>query len=222
MRIMGFALALAAASPALAQQAGSAPAPVPVATDPARLAAAQRTIDMVWPIGTLKRVMKTNMDAVMDMAMSSTLGMSAGTLANMGGAELPAGQKDESLGELAVKADPHFKERFRITMGVMSDGMSAVMTGMEPEMRAAMAGAYARRFTTAELNDMNAFFATPSGRRYASESVTIMQDAELMRAMQALHPRLMGAMPGIIDKVKTATAHLPPAPAPADTEEQEQ
>lgn len=182
--------------------------------DPARLAAARPVIDKLWPLGTYKKMMDRTLDAMMDSMLASMFDMKASDLAAMGGANASEARKlgDASLNDLARAGDPHFEERMRITMQVMMGEMTTLMTKVEPDVRQAMATAYARRFTLAQLGDIDRFFATPTGRIYAGESLLLMSDPEMIKAMQAFTPELMKAMPGIIEKTKQATAHLPLPP----------
>lgn len=84
-----------------------------------------------------------------------------------------------------------------------------LMTQFEPDIREGLASAYAGRFDTKQLQEMNAFFATPTGRAYAADSYIVMMSPEVMSKMQGLVPRLMKEMPAVIEKVKAATASLP-------------
>lgn len=208
MRYLMIVLALAGAAPAAAQQSTEPSAPV---ADPARFAAAQRIIDLVWPVGTFRRVMESSMQATVDSSLESVLGMRIG---DNPPASAAAGSADANarLRERAGAADPHFRERYRITMDVMMKDMTEILSAFEPQVRRTMASIYARRFTESELNELNLFFSTPTGRRYASEAIAMMNDPELNAAMQSFTPRLVQAMPGIAEKVKKATAHLPPPP----------
>jgi hypothetical protein len=88
------------------------------------------------------------------------------------------------------------------------------MNDVEPEVRAAMARAYARRFTVAQLGDLERFFATPTGAVYANESMMLMMGPDMMQAMQSFMPRLMKEMPTIMARVQEATKDLPPIPTP--------
>jgi hypothetical protein len=129
----------------------------------------------------------------------------------------------KTLGELAREKDPHFEERLTITNRVMSDEIGKVMEAAEPEIREGMAQLYARRFTKAELGDVLAFFRTPSGRTYASQLMPMMSDPEFQKSMTGMATKMMQAMPGIVERVKKATEHLPPPPkdeekAPAKAE----
>jgi hypothetical protein len=61
-----------------------------------------------------------------------------------------------------------FRQRTDLSMTVMRDEMTTMMTQFEPDMRAGLAEAYARRFSAAQLDEMNRFFATPTGSEYAA------------------------------------------------------
>src|SRR3546814_18844746 len=48
-----------------------------------------------------------------------------------------------------------------------------------PGLFDAMARAYARRFTVAQLGEIETFFRTPTGRIYVTESMNIMSDPDI-------------------------------------------
>lgn len=229
----------ALAGPAIAQTAPSAPPPPPALftpmpippTDPVRLAAAKPVIDLVWPIGTYARVMNTMMDQIAQGAMAQMFNMKPEDLvAGMGpkpggkpGDTPPAKAGDkvadktgdkpaesETLGQMAAKGDPYFQQRMQITMHVMGEEMGKLMTEIEPEVRDALAHAYARRFTVVQLGELDRFFATPTGRAYAADSMTLMMSPDMMQAMQGFLPRMIKAMPAMMVRVADATKDLPP------------
>lgn len=109
----------------------------------------------------------------------------------------------------------------RITNKVMMGEMGAIMSKVEPAVRDGLANAYARKFTAAQLRDLNRFFETPTGRFYAAESMMLFMDPEVMKSSMAMVPDLMKAMPAIGEKVKQATAHLPPPPNEQEEEGEE-
>lgn len=209
-------LAQTPAAPALATPA---PAPSTAPLDPARLAAARPVIDRVWPLRTYERLMRGAMDQVAGNMMSGMYGMKMDDIA----ATMPDGDKKkdavthkgETLGEAMAAGDPHFEERMQITMRVMMSEMSRIMTEVEPEVRDALAKSYARRFTVAELGDLDRFFATPTGTAYAHDSMMLMMGPDMMQAMQSFMPRMMKEMPVMMAKMEAATKHLPPPPEKA-------
>lgn len=208
----------AAAAPAAAQPTpvvSISAAPLAPAVDPERLALARETAQAVWPDGTYARLMKGGMDQMMDGVMASMMDMKVGDMVP-GGAAGKADPKlaDASFRELMMKEDPAFQERMRITNRVMMSELADILTKHEPELREGIALGFARKFTAAQLADINRFFATPAGRAYAAESLLVMTDPEVMTRMMKTMPELMQALPGIMQKVERATAHLP-APARA-------
>lgn len=210
------------AAPASAQ---TAPAPVsPLVTplpapDPARVAAARPVIDAIWPMGTYARLMHAVMDQVMQGTMARMFDMTPGQVAASMG--MPADKAKtapgETLGQSAEKQDPAFRERMRITMQVMGDDMGKLMTEVEPQVREALVASYARRFSVAELGDLQRFFATPTGRAYAADSMTLMMGPDMVNAMQGFLPKMLQAMPMMMAHVEEATKHLPPVKKKGDT-----
>jgi Uncharacterized protein conserved in bacteria (DUF2059) len=212
-------LALGIAAPALAQQAPSTNATVAEnAPDPARLAAAKPVVEKLWPLGTYRRMMDGSMSKIMDSMMESMMGMKAsdivGPMDKSGKAAEATG--NSSMGELAIKADPNFRERTRLMMDAMMSGMIPIMEKIEPQVVENLTKIYARRFSTAQLADMAAFFATPSGKAYAEQSMLVFMDPEMIQGMQAFVPELMKSMPDIMKKAEAATKHLPPPPKPSE------
>src|SRR5688572_6983620 len=114
-----------------------------------------------------------------------------------------------------AKTDPHFQERFSIMNRVTMSSLIPIMNRLEPDIRDGMARVYARKFSAEQLADMNNFFATPSGRAYASESMMLFVDPEIMSLIGKFGPELAKEMPQIMQQVKEATAHLPPPPRPS-------
>lgn len=204
MRALCLAAAVLAAPIASAQTAAP-PATGSTAVDPARRAAAERTVALLVPQGIYARMMREQYPRMMEAMLSSMGGMSA---ADAGGTE------PGSILDAARARDPAFDERIRIMTRVMGEELAPIMTQVEPQVRAGLASAFARRFTVAQLADMNAFFATPSGKAFADNFLSLFADPDMLREMSKTTPLLMRAMPQIMKKVEAATAHLPPPPKP--------
>ncbi|WP_288410836.1 DUF2059 domain-containing protein [uncultured Sphingomonas sp.] len=196
MKALILAAALLGATPALAQTP-AAPAPAAVQPiDPARLALAEKSVAVLVPQGVYMRLMRQQFPAMMD-AM----------LANMETA-VPGGR------EKARAADPAFDERMRIMTRVMGEELGPLMGRMEPSLRIGMARALAKRFDARQLNDLNAFFATPSGQAFGEQFISLFADPEIMGEMMKAMPMMLQEMPRIMKKVEAATAHLPKPPKP--------
>ena len=186
--------------------------------NPGAVAAAKTTVDFLFPLGTYEKMMKGTMDQMMDSMLSSISGMTVRDMAGVMGQateEMSEEERAETLGEAASKADPYFEERMRISTKIIMDETVKLMTKMEPEIRTSLTNIYARKFTASELKDMNMFFATKAGGKFASEYIMVFVDPEMTKAMMAMVPELMQSMPDIMKKVETATAHLPASKTPA-------
>jgi hypothetical protein len=221
MKILIALAVAAAAAPALAQPAApvapppavAPPAAMPAPVDPARLAVARQTADYVWPLGTYQRMMSGPM---MDGLIQSILSMKLSDIMppGMAGAKgVDPKDANATLNDMVGKGDPYFQERIRVATRVIATEMAPVFATIEPAMRDGLAHAYARRFTVEQLNEMNRFFATPVGRAYASESMLIMMDPDVIQNMIKTAPALMQAMPQISAKLEAAEKQLPPPPS---------
>ncbi len=194
MKALILAASLLGATPALAQTPAAPAAVQPI--DPARLALAEKSVAVLVPQGVYMRLMRQQFPAMMD-AM----------LANMETA-VPGGRAK------ARAADPAFDERMRIMTRVMGEELGPLMGRMEPSLRTGMARALAKRFDARQLNDLNAFFATPSGQAFGEQFISLFADPDIMGEMMKAMPMMLQEMPGIMKKVEAATAHLPKPPKP--------
>lgn len=194
--MLGAVLTLTVPGAAIAQA-------VPV--DPARLTIADKVVARLVPQGTYLRMMRDAFPQMMDAMIARMSGMTAADL----------GEKDKSgktLEQLAAEKDPAFRERMKIMTRVMGEEMGTLMNKLEPRVRVALGRSFARRFTLQQLNDLDAFFATPSGAAFAKDYLLTFMDPEMMQEMSAAMPEMMRAMPAIMQRVEKETAHLPPPP----------
>lgn len=207
----------ALASPALAAPEGPAAATTKAdaAVDPARLAAARRTVDYVFPTGTYARMLNGTMDKMMDSMMDSMMKMPVRDLAGISGVDASK-LGPGTTAQIMEIYDPVYRERMRVTTHAMMGEMSTLMTRFEPDIREGLSHAYAAKYDVRQLGELNAFFATPTGRQYAADSYLIMMSPEVMSKMQAFVPELMKQMPAIVEKVKAKNASLPPVRKYAD------
>lgn len=195
----------------MSSSAGVAAPPAPSAAsqpavDPERLALAKTAVAAIMPQGIMQKIMKDSMAVTQDAMYGSMFDMKGSDLGATGEG------KEKTLRQVMADKDPHFEERLRITNKVMGEEMGAIMAQLEPAMRDGMARAYAKRFSVAELTEINRFFVSAAGSSFARQSFELMTDPELMKAMTSYMPEMMKQMPAIMEKVKKATAHLPPPP----------
>jgi len=212
MRRLSFAAALLFAGTGAAQ-AQTAPKPAALApVDSARLAVAERVVTRLVPAGVYQTMFDTVFTEMMDQAFGQAGEMPVAQLARIGGIsedEVKA-LGDVKLREIVEIYDPAWRERQKRMMQVFAKGMGEVMAKLEPSVRTALARAYAREFSAAELEDLDRYFATPAGAHYAAKSLIISMGPDMTQAMQEMMPELMSAMPVLIKRAEEATADLPP------------
>ena len=201
------ATVIAQESPAPATSASPALPPV----DPARLQAATATVDHIFPAGTYAKIMNGTMDTIVRQSVDSMTALPMRDLVGLAGLKPEEAAKvgKGTMAEVMAILDPAFRQRTDLSMTVMRDEMTTMMTQFEPDMRAGLAEAYARRFSAAQLDELNRFFATPTGSEYASNSMTLFMDPAVIGRMQALLPQIMRQMPAMIQKMTAAAANLP-------------
>ena len=208
---LGLALTPAAAKPPASQATTAKPQ-----VDPERLALARTAVAAIIPPGTMQKIMKDSMGNMEEMMLKGMFDMTGADLGVTG-----EGQ-EKTLREVMAEKDPHFEERMRITNRVMAQEMGIIFSRMDPRMIDGMARAYARRFSVAELTEINRFFASPAGASFARQSFELMSDPEMVAEMMSFMPEMMKEMPAIGEKLKKATAHLPPPLNEEDEDEAEE
>lgn len=204
MRLLLSGAALLLAQPVLAQT----PPPPAAAPDPTHSAAAEKAVAALVPNGVYMKMMRDQFPRMMDTMMTEMMGMSPTEL----GLPEERDDKGKTMGAAIATADPHFQERMRIMTRVMGEEMGGIFGTIEPRMRAGLARVFERKFTTQQLNELNTFFASPTGSTFAGEYLSMLVEPEVMKEMMAVTPEMMKAMPAIMAKVEKATAHLPEPP----------
>jgi Uncharacterized protein conserved in bacteria (DUF2059) len=196
----------ALATPALAQQAplvadrkplvaNNAPlvarksAPI----DPARLNAAARLLDTMMPPAR-REMMVDGLVAVSNANIAK--GMSAN----------PAFTK-------AFSDDPRVGPIFQKFMTTQQGEMRSLLRANLPEMITAMQKAYARRFTTEQMSEMQSFFASPTGQLYMEKGATVMADPDVSAWQQKMIGLQMAKMPGATRALASEIMALPPREA---------
>jgi|GEM_PF-3528542 len=194
--------------PSRASSPAAAAAPAGPAPDPVRLAAARRMLDAMWPSDLVSRPL--NLLPTVEMLIAIRFG-------DFGIPIPPTApvNANSTAAELATAFDPHFRARLPVLTRFAGAELARLMTGIEPAWKRVSAPLYAREFTAAELDSMTSFFASPAGRRLAEESYRAYEDAQLVRGLVMLVPRIALQVPAAAQRVEQATAHLPPPTPPA-------
>lgn len=188
----------------------------------ARLPAAEQLIAKVIPEGTMAEMMDKVYNGVMGPMMAAAPDGATTTLARQIG--LPPYALDlgeDQAAELASLFDPAWAERQQREMAIIPAMMKDVMTLMEPGMRKAMAELYAIRFSDSDLSEIDAFFSTATGTKYARESFLMASDPRIMGASMEAMPALMGMMGDMEARMAESVADLPAVRSFADLSSEE-
>ncbi len=160
---------------------------------PAQLALAQQTTGALVPPGSLEKMLDNLYGKLFKGILGEMGGMSDLMLSIKTGVE---SEKIALLDEASKIAaadllDPYRQQREDQVMKVIKPLISEALRDLETPMRSGMAQAYARKFSAAQLNDMNGFFATPAGQAYTSEWMALQADPQVMLAMIKAVPPLV-------------------------------
>ena len=161
--------------------------------EPARLALAQKTMGQLVPGGSLEKMMDNLYGKMFKTLMGEFGGQSDLMLSIKTGVESEkiAALDEATKTKVADMFDPHRKEREEQITRVIKPLISEVLSDMESPMREGMAKAYARKFSAAQLTDLNGFLATPTGTLYANEWMALQADPEVMLAIIKAVPPLI-------------------------------
>ncbi|MGR4892603.1 DUF2059 domain-containing protein [Sphingopyxis sp. LARHCG72] len=161
--------------------------------DPARLTLAQQTTAALIPAGSIEKMVDNLYGKMFKTLMGEFGGQSDMMLSIKTGVESEQIAKldEPTKGKVADMFDPHRKEREDQITRVIKPLISEALADMEPPMRSGLAKAYARKFTGAQLTDLNGFLASPTGRIYASEWMALQADPEVMLAVIKAVPPLI-------------------------------
>ena len=176
----------------------------------ARLPAAQAVVGEMMPDGFYGEMMAGMMDKMLrpmltmfsqpEFVLGARLAVDAETIEALEEAE---------QAELTAMLDPAYEARGDAMVAVLTSRMGGMFTAMEGPMREGLSKAYAVRFDDAQLADIAAFFATPTGGEYARESMALFADPQVMQAsMQAL-PAMMSGFGDIESAMREAMDALP-------------
>jgi len=122
--------------------------------------------------------------------------------------ELPDLSKDDRK-RLNAIVDPAADQRAALIRETLSKSFEDMTAKLEGPIREGLARSYAVRFDERQLADINAFFATPTGRDYASQSMEAFTDPQTMGAMMQAMPAMMRELPQSMQGIQEKAAKLP-------------
>ncbi|MDP8995346.1 MAG: DUF2059 domain-containing protein [Pseudomonadota bacterium] len=133
-----------------------------------------------------------------------------------------AGLRPEAtIGEILAQFDPHYRERLRIVLDLLSRDLGRAFAAAAPEYNRITAELYAREFSVAELDAASRFFGSPAGRTLMRESVAALSDPDFMRDLMSLVPGMIASAGPAMERIQGATAHLPPPPPDEEDAEED-
>ncbi len=178
-----------------------------------RLPQAEALMAVMMPEGFYAEMMSEMMGTTLEPMMTMISGEGGANL--LLGSRINADPEDyaglsgaEKV-EVARLLDPGFAERGRVMQEFMANIMVDVATDIEPGFRAGMAKAYAVRFDAAQLADIAAFFATPTGQLYATENMKLMADPQVMSATMEAMPQMMQRIGSLEGEMRAAMEAVP-------------
>ena len=78
-------------------------------------------------------------------------------------------RRTKKFGDLIAEMDPKFREKMDIVFEAYSELTGLTSAPIEPALSQAMARDYARKYDLQQLNDLDAFFSTPTGGIFARD-----------------------------------------------------
>lgn len=164
------------------------------AVPPAQLALAQTTTTALIPPGSLAKMLDNVYGKLFKGVLGEFGGTSDITLSIKTGVD---GEQIAALDEgtkaaVADLFDPYRQQREDQVIGVIKPLIAEALGDLEGPMRNGLAHAYARKFDAQQLGEMNAFFATPTGKAYAEEWMALQADPEVMLAVIKAVPPMVG------------------------------
>lgn len=184
----------------------------PTPIDPVRLTLAKKTTAQIMPDGIYSKIMDDMMTKVFGVMLAQPGGMSDLEISLTTGVEASEAGLDEAKRKAITDLlDPNHAKRASMMQASLKPMMDKMARTVEPPMREGLARAYARKFSAAQLTELNGFLATPTGSFYASESFLLQADPEVMQAVFSVMPAMMGDMMNPAADIEKDMADIPPA-----------
>lgn len=194
--VLGWAAPSIAAQPAdpPATSAATGEAMAAEAIDPARLELARALANTMLPPEHTGRFVEEMVDQQMDLVTS----------AYTDNDEFK--QMTRGAPRVARRLNQFIEEASRVTARVITENM--------PSLVEATAQAYARRFSVTELRDLQTFFSTPTGQRFATENLMVATDPAMtawqVRVMTTTQEELMPLLEPFMADVMREAAKISP------------
>lgn len=181
--------------------------------EPARLAAARGVALHMWPDG----IYGSLFDSLVGSMANTVLDLKPTDLAMLDDkkdekAKSAAPSSNLTLRDQLRRDDPHFDKRMAAITTAVRAEFARISPLIELPLREGLSRSLARRFTEAQLADLNAFYQTPIGQVYARESMKMWLDGDVMRSTMSSLPTLMLQLPAAMQRVEAAAKSFPSPP----------
>lgn len=156
----------------------------------------------VMPEGSFRTAMDESLEPMMAMIADDAASTPRSQLAALSGVELGdlESLSDEDAQEALDIFDPQYAARNARTKAVLAGMIGKLLEAVEPAYREGLARALARRFDEAEMRELLAFFATPIGAKFASQSFLVQYDPQVMGVMEAMGPAAVKLLPDVTEE----------------------
>lgn len=164
--------------------------------DPAQLELGKASAAKLLPEGVYGQIMDQMLGTFLRPILALDTGMSGSEIASKTGIDYDAAEAltEEQRNAVTALLDPDRQARNEGALGVLKPMMTELGQALEPPMREGLARAYARKFSAAQLTQINAFFATPAGSAFAAQSFALQADPEVMAATMQAMPMMLSKM----------------------------
>ncbi len=156
--------------------------------DPARLAAAQRVIDLAFPPAEAREMITSLVGTAFDQQL--------------------AAMDDDPALKQTLREIPAMRRPYETLMADMRSMAEEIMGDATPSLLAAVAEIYAARYSVAELGEVEAFLSTPTGRRYARDAFEMMGDERLAAWQSDVAARMEARTRPILDRFMAESVRL--------------
>ena len=178
----------------------------------ARLPAASGIAATIMPDGFYGEMMGEIMSYTIEPMLTMFTGPDF-VIAQATGADMAAisALPEERQRDIALMLDPAYETRSNALVEGMTRLMTEAMGAVEGPMRDGLSRAYAKRFDAQQLGEIAAFFATDTGALYATESMRIFADPEVMSASMSAMPAMLGGVGDFAERMEALEASQPKA-----------
>ena len=182
-----------------------------------RVPAARSLVDTIMPAGFYGDMMGEMMDGTLrpmfamfsgpDFVIAERTGKDMSDLEDL---------SEEDREQLAAILDPAYDQRGEAMMDAMMTMLTGTFAVIEEPIKEGLSRAYARRFTSDQMTEIADFFATDTGALYATESMKLFADPEVMGASMKAMPAVFAQMGDMTEAMQAAEAELPAKRSYAD------